>query len=373
MRTLLAGILCSLITVGCSDSRPPEVTRRPRAPGPHRLLIGAIRWDAWIGDVPGYDVGREVERSLGPARWHHRLPFYAQEVSSTEVRVRANTQAVMDQEIEYARTAGLDYWAFVMYPADNPQTRGGLDLYLHSARRGDVGFAMAVQSYTFGDSDIARLVGYFRSGNYQRVAGGRPLVFMLGPPRVGDPEWPNIKVRVHRLRAAALDAGMATPYIVHLWGWDGARAVVDWLGLDAISAYSLNFDDRGASYSTLARKTESKWDEWRATGAKVVPLVTAGWDRRPRVEHPVSWEKPNRLDAIDFYYEPPTPAELAAHLQAALDWCARYPSATDASAVLIYAWNENDEGGWLMPSLWSAQGNARLEAIGRVLNRERAR
>jgi hypothetical protein len=371
MRTLLAGILC-IITVGCFDSRPPEGTRTPRATDPHRLLIGAIRWDAWIGDVPGYGVGREVERSLGPARWHDRLPFYAQEVSSTEVRVRANTQPTMDQEIEYARAAGLDYWAFVMYPADNPQTRGGLDLYLHSARRGDIRFAMVVQSYTFGDADIARLVGYFRSGNYQRVAGNRPLVFMVGPKTVGDPEWPNVKARVDGLRAAALDAGMATPYIVHLWGWDGARAVVDWLGVDAISAYSLNFDDRGAPYSTLVRKTESKWDEWRATGAQVVPLVTTGWDRRPRVAHPVSWEKPDRLDAIEFYYEPPTPEELATHLRTALDWCARYPSATDASTILIYAWNENDEGGWLVPSLWPAQGNARLEAIGRVLNRARA-
>ena len=372
MRTLLAGAVLSLVTFGCFHGRAVEVMPHAGVTDPQRPMTGAIRWDAWIGDAPGYDVGREVERSLAPLRWRHRLPFYAQEVSSTEVRVRANTQAVMDAEIDYARAAGLDYWAFVMYSADNPQTRGGLDLYLQSARRRDIRFAMIVQSYTFGDADIARLVEFFRNASYQTVAGNRPLVFMLGPEKVGDPRWPNVKAGVDGLRAAALNAGIATPYIVHLWGWDGAQAVVDWLGLDAISAYALNFDDRGAPYSLLVRKTESKWDEWRATGAKVVPLVTTGWDRRPRVEHPVSWEKPNRADAIDFYYEPPTPAELAAHLQSALDWCARYPSAADASAVLIYAWNENDEGGWLVPSLSPAQANARLDAIGRVLKRARA-
>jgi hypothetical protein len=372
MRALLAGALVSLITIGCLRDRAAEVMRHARATDPpYRPVIGAIRWDAWIGDVAGYDVGREVERSLAPLRWRYRLPFYAQEISPTEVRVRASTQTVMDAEIEYARAAGLDYWAFVMYPPDNPQTRGGLDLYLRSARRRDVRFAMIVQSYTFGDGDIARLVECFKSDSYQTVAGGRPLIFMLGPQKVADPAWPNVKARVDRLRAAALHARITTPYIVHLWGWDRARAVVDWLGLDAISAYSLNFDDRGAPYASLARKIESKWDDWRASGAKVVPLVTTGWDRRPRVEHPVSWEPPGRPDAIDFYYEAPTPVELAAHLQNAIDWCRRYPSAADASAVLIYAWNENDEGGWLVPSLSPAYGNARLQAVGRVLTRPR--
>jgi hypothetical protein len=371
MRTMLASVLISVMTVGCSHGRSVGGARE--RPATDRPLIGAIRWDGWIGDVPGYDVGRQVERSLGPLKWHARLPFYAEELSPTDVRVRANTPVVMDQEIEYARVAGLDYWAFVMYSADNPQTRGGLDLYLRSAQRTHLRFAMIVQPYTFGDADIARLIGYFASGNYQTVAGGRPLVFMLGPRTVGDPEWPNVKAGVHKLRTAALHAGTKTPYIVHLWGWDHARAVVDWLGLDALGAYSLNFDDRAAPYSTLARKTESKWDEWRATGANVVPLVTAGWDRRPRVEHPVSWEKRDQRDAMDFYYESPTPEELARHLRAALDWCARYPSAADASTVLLYAWNEYDEGGWLAPSLWPTQCNARLQAIGQVLSRGRPR
>ncbi len=35
---------------------------------------------------------------------------------------------------------------------------------------------------------------------------------------------------------------------------------------------------------------------------------------------------------------------------------------------LIYAWNENDEGGWLTPTLYD--GNARLEAVRRVLKAE---
>lgn len=59
---------------------PPPETRH--TPGP---LVGAIRWDAWVGDLPTVGaagptaVGQQVERTLGPAHWHARLPFYARE------------------------------------------------------------------------------------------------------------------------------------------------------------------------------------------------------------------------------------------------------------------------------------------------------
>ncbi len=54
-------------------------------------------------------------------------------------------------------------------------------------------------------------------------------------------------------------------------------------------------------------------------------------------------------------------------MQADLDWVARYPETAEANAILIYAWNEIDEGGWLVPTL--AEGTARLDAIKKVLER----
>jgi hypothetical protein len=363
---IVAALILALVSGICG--RPAEAERRPLVPTHgERPAVGAIRWDAWIGDAPGSDVGRQVERALGPARWHSRLPFFAREVSDSSVEVRANSQSIMDREIAYAHGAGLDYWAFVMYGADDPMTLGGIDLYLRSRHHRDMHFAMIVQSYTFGEADIARLVGYFKDESYQTVAGGRPLLFLLGPQRIDDPKWPHVVDDLARLRAETRQAGVRSPYLVHMWGWTEAKSVADRLGLDAIGAYSLNFDDRAAPYGTLARKSEAKWDEWRSTGARVVPLVTAGWDRRPRVDHPVSWEPPDGPDAMERYYSAPTPDELAAHVKASLDWCARYPESAEAWTVVIYAWNEIDEGGWLVPSLWPDQGTSRLDAIRGVL------
>lgn len=365
--TLLFFVLTgSLYCVGHVNSLSGKADAAPPPRSATRPLVGAIRWDAWFGDDPTTTVGLQVERSLGPQQWHYRLPFFAKELSPTSVQVRSNSQSVMDAEIRYAHNAGLDYWAFVMYPKTFPATTGGIDLYLKSGHKNDIRFCMIVEH--LDDETIDRLVHYFKDESYQTVLGGRPLVYMIGPRSLNDPAWPDAKESVNKLRQRAQSETRKNPYLVHLWGWSGEKEIVDNLHLDATSAYSLNFDDKGAPYATLARKTEAKWDEWMKAGSKVVPLVTAGWDRRPRVMNPVSWEKsPSRPNEIEYYYAPPTPEELARLLQDAVSWCARNPSAAEANTILIYAWNEIDEGGWLVPSLWPDQGSRRLDAIRAVL------
>ena len=40
------------------------------------LVVGAIRWDAWSGGK----ITGEVERSLGPEKYHTRLPWFSEVV-----------------------------------------------------------------------------------------------------------------------------------------------------------------------------------------------------------------------------------------------------------------------------------------------------
>jgi hypothetical protein len=140
------------------------------------------------------------------------------------------------------------------------------------------------------------------------------------------------------------------------------REAVDALGLDAASAYA-QAGRGGVAFAALTRAAEERWDAFREVGLRVLPWVTSGWDPRPRVEHPVSW---TTCDP-DAWAQPATPAEIASHLERALAWTARYPATAGANAVLIYAWNEFDEGGWLCPTL--REGTARLDAIRPVLAR----
>jgi hypothetical protein len=138
------------------------------------------------------------------------------------------------------------------------------------------------------------------------------------------------------------------------------------LGADALSAYAIAESDIAAPYARLARQAERRWDEYAATGLAVVPTVMSGWDRRPRIENPVSWEHWQRPGAgLDRYYQAPQPEELAAHLRRCLDWIEAHPRVGAARAALIYAWNENDEGGWLVPTL--PFDDTRIEAVRHVL------
>jgi len=66
---------------------------------------------------------------------------------------------------------------------------------------------------------------------------------------------------------------------------------------------------------------------------------------------------------------PATPDELAAHIRAAIDWTQANRDLNPANAIIIYAWNEHDEGGWLQPTLGSdgKADEARIKALGKIL------
>lgn len=333
--------------------------------------VGAIRWDAWTGDLD--NVGRAVETALGPPQYHDRLPFFGVEMSQGVVQVRATTQAIIDKEIAFAHAAGLDYWAYVTYD-EHANLSLARKLHQSSQHALDMNFCIIHEGTRVGAGGMAawpdrivRYIGFFEESNYQTVMAGRPLYFCLNPQNmVGSgnfASWQEAAEAIQQLRSAVMDAGMPNPYLVVMHAnVNNARQYMQDLGFDAVSNYAPNGSDSMAPYSTLAGIAEAWWDSARATGAKVIPPVGAGWDRRPRVENPVPWETYQVPGVgLDKYYERPTPTELGAHLQTALNWSRDNPSASEADTVLIYAWNEIDEGGWIVPTL--LERYAHLEAI----------
>ena len=70
--------------------------------------VGAIRWDAWTGG----SITSQVEKTLSPKKYHHRLPWFAEINDDGTVNINGNSPDIMKQEIDYAKRAGLDYWAF---------------------------------------------------------------------------------------------------------------------------------------------------------------------------------------------------------------------------------------------------------------------
>ncbi len=90
-------------------------------------------------------------------------------------------------------------------------------------------------------------------------------------------------------------------------------------------------------------------------------------NRSPGTPHPDPTPPAQQQPLLDAVTA--TPTQLAQHLQNAFDWTKRNRDINPANAIIVHAWNENDEGGWLIPTLKpdGQSDNRRLEAIAAVL------
>jgi hypothetical protein len=94
------------------------------------------------------------------------------------------------------------------------------------------------------------------------------------------------------------------------------------------------------------------WDRFaEKSPIPYIPDVTAGWDGRPNREAPLGhlW-----------WYER-TPGEVGAFVHAAVEWGASHPSLQPEAPpakplVLIEAWNELQEGSFILPTIGAGYG-----------------
>ncbi|MGQ9651753.1 MAG: hypothetical protein ACUVXJ_16745 [Phycisphaerae bacterium] len=351
--------------LSAQQSRPYHEAARP--------IVGAIRWDAWFGNKGV--VGNAVHRSLGPSKWHNRLPFYAKANGDQAVEIDGTPQAVMDREIDYAAAAGLDYWAFVTYAADDPLSLA-LTRYLSSPCRAKIGFCLVTECARWpNQAFVDRVVSLMQEPGYQRVLDGRPLLylgFINGEwlEKLGGVE--GFRRVLDSFQVTVTAKGLPKPYIVVMdFDPQQGKKWAEALGCDAISSYVAGLGKGLIPYARMVENVGHFWEECRSTGAQVVPIVVAGWDPRPRVEKPMPWGSPYQShDGEVDRSEPAEPAAIADHLRRGLRWLETHRDAAQAQIAIIYAWNEFDEGGWLAPTL--SEGAARLDAIARVLRPEAA-
>ncbi len=245
-------------------------------------------------------------------------------------------------------------------------------LFLSSSHSNDLNFCLILSpgsEYMNGvdprdpqDERIDEVVGMMLRPNYQTVAGGRPLLYLMfwnpgerlsGDPKVSFFGWTQTgRLWLDALRQRIIKAGLLDPYLVVLSQRpeDGAAVATEG-GLDAISAYT---SWGGPDYAGLCAAQRNHWDALKATGCGVVPNLSAGWGG-PR-------------DGLGDTLQP-KPGELGAHLRSAFDWLKANPAAAPSRTVLWYAWNEVDEGGWLVPD--QGQGTAKLDELRSVVDAQR--
>lgn len=329
-------------------------------------IVGAIRWDAWFH--PTVDTIRgAVETSLGPTRYHWRLPFFATEPTSSSASI-GGAQTDMDTEIAYAAQVGLDYWAFFWYGVASANGMvEAWNLYQASPNKNDINWCLYFSGVSTLAAEVANnlanIVSYMGQSNYQKTADGRPLVFVYDDSAAKTTMASDLVA----LRNAATAAGLGDPYISFSQSTADAT-VINTYGFDATMTYTpVNSVTGAKTFDQLDTAARAKWDTQAAQGVDVVPCFSMGWDRRPRVDNPVPWETPS--GSLGDYYYHVRMSDISTHIDACLAWVRNNPTAAPANVIIGYAWNENDEGGWISPTVGAKGGINRghLDAVQAVL------
>ncbi len=123
---------------------------------------------------------------------------------------------------------------------------------------------------------------------------------------------------------------------------------------------------RSVSFAELAKQSMAYNEGYSAVKDYIqcVPLSTAGRSQVPRIKVSTSWTDNDIPGSSGGHYgfeytRKGTPQEIADHLRENIEWVQDNPDCTLLNSVLIYAWNEHDEGGWLCPTA-VCDGNGKI-------------
>ncbi|MES2662734.1 MAG: BACON domain-containing carbohydrate-binding protein [Pseudomonadota bacterium] len=325
--------------------------------------IGVIRWDLW-------QESSETNKTLGPNIYHSRLPFFGRETTASTVSISGGNQGAIDQEIAYAREAGISFFAFYWYfrwpnlSVDSPGNQFyARELFKLSnspnkeyVKAAYILWVGAISSDDWNNSNSIPLTqigdDMLRSDYHKVNIGGilRPLLFYHSATGhsedlITTTQRTNLVKAYRRNNPNAPD-----PYIVNLVETDGAYAKMS-TGASRGQAMSQYVTTGGSStthnYNEIISSDIEAWNRYKNADCKVIPIVTVGFDRRPRIDNHVSWEDPTNQN----WTAMATNAQLHSHLQEAITFVNSNPIQCETNTILCYAWNEHDEGGYICPTI----------------------
>ena len=389
MKTQKYLILCLAMIIGLASCKFRD-EKAPPAQDCSSLFVkvGAIRWDAWVGDR--WSAGLEVERILSGipqsnpdaaavTDYHFRVPWFGSILPDNRVLARHTDLLTVEREIRFAKAAGIDYWATVWYGNQEDTLRSlHRNLWTKSLQRNslqwchvfDGNFRGAVGDWTTPEqkkliSDMVTMD--FKSEAYLKTTTGRPVFYIHDAQE-------HYNVCVNALYAECASQGVPDPFVIigtFQTNTDIINQVVAACRASGISSYVVA-GNNDLAYAGNAEMERSRWSLWNSCNGVAIPTVTAGWDNRPRYYCGCSWYA-NIESLHNAWIQYPTLAELQKQVEDAIAFTQSNPKATDFRSIIIYAWNEYDEGGFIAPTLFQLQDEAndgrpvKLDAINRAI------
>lgn len=306
--------------------------------------IGAIRWDAWYShDGRPESIVTQVENTLSLPEYHFRAPFFAKITEEGKIEMPQYTQEVFDKEMEYAKEAGLSYFAYLWYDGSMGAAR---KLHSTSKYKNDVKLAICLDGNGIGKGTARdEIKELLKQDHYMTVLNGRPLMYYYVNTNDKKGNMALVESEIKYYRAYCESQNIPAPYTV-IMNVNGME--ISSIYGDAVSRYSFS-GTSDMTFNDFISKVHESWAGYQKTAAQYVPSLTFGWHAEPRFKTPVTWMTTTENSWVPY----PTDEEIYNHIAYALSYM-DHPGAKDFTKVntlILYAWNEHDEGSWLCPTL----------------------
>jgi hypothetical protein len=345
-------ILGVAATVGYAAE--PAASGKSNACGKPKALVGAYYFDGWTGDVA----------KLLKTKFADRRPVWGW---------KDDTMEIMRKQIAYCATHGIGFWAFDWYyPEGSNKTtplNNALGLYLKSPNCDRLQFCLMVANHSgfnIGPQDwdaCCRIwIELFQQPTHLKL-DGRPLIIFFSPGGLQNAFGgvDGVRKAFDTLQAKAKASGLPGVAIAACTCPYGDLQYLARSGYTLLTGYnySQGFMNGGSAtpFRELMDTSLKKFDDFaRISPLPYVPTLTIGWDRRP-------WE----LDTLppekqSVWYPDRTPKLVEEFVSMGIKWLDAHPDkATPQRLLLLYAWNEIGEGGYLTPT--KKDGMAYLKAV----------
>ena len=345
--------MTSILTVAVIFPRPllgvtPSVT------------VGVYYFEGWYHDAPGI-VAAFANAEL-------RNDFPEREPIWGGGLWRGDTVAIMEQQIDLAADHGIAFFSFDWYwkgsqaATTNDGINSGLKNFMLASNcqrmKFNINIVDVAPTAIGSDAEwqlVADMLLPFLTNSQYLQVGGNPLIINFNAAGMTQTNYNYFQqiaanAGIGQVHFAANVAGSPSLY-THITrynavpGWGAGETEFPYLSLtdyvegnDSWAAGIWNTDTAGLS------------------GQLYIPTVMTGWDARPWNTPPTWYFNPTR-----------TPAAVGAHLQKAIDFLDDNPFlATQEKLIMLFAWNEFGEGGYLAPTLGDPAG-LYLDAIKSVL------
>ena len=300
------------------------------------ILVGVYFFGGWSG------VNTDIRLKAINAPMHLTYKLFTDFSNRKPIwGWRDDDVKLMEKQIDLASNSGVDFFTFCWYWYDDNDSikikkieesplNQCIELFLKAKNCKKLKFSILVANhngYRINGSSFEKCISYlsekyFSKSNYL-LLNNKPVIEFF------DSESPI--PYISKIRKKTIENCSTDLYII-------SKGVIN-ENYDAVSWY--NIAEGGTvgeyrPYSSLNRYVMKKWNSIPSS-ITVFPLCMTGWDRRP-------WFKNGSF----IYYKRPSGKEFYKQLNSAKAFlnARKYTPAV----IMIYAWNEYGEGGYMTPT-----------------------